>query len=872
MSPSSARRRWGILLAAVVIVVLLVGGRWLALETAERAWADSVAGGSVYLAARDLARLFRGVVLLLSVAWGTGNLYFVYRAIGSVQMPRRLGNLEIVEAVPQRVLLAGVLVSGLLFGFILAWGTGDWWLDAALASAPPQFGAADPVLHRDLGYYVAELPWAATRQGYVLLATTTAAVLVALLYLGLGSLRFTGFRPVASPHARVHLGILLACVALALVWGAVLDPAEVVAGLHGLQAQAVLDVRLRGAAFVAALGFATAVASLVWAGWGRPLLLLGTWAALLVSMLAVYAVLPGTARSARRGEGNASREPAVSLERRMLERLALGTEWLEQRAPPGFPTPEAAAAVLPLWDPERVGAVARRAQGLGARATVAGAALWPSPAPLLPPASPAAGRPTWLLAAAPDDGALARAQPRPGWTEIHRGSWTRTGPPVAAVETDSGLSLVGVPGIDSVAWFGPGFAQFGVVAPDSWPATRASGIPLAGWWRRTALAWTLQSPELARAETDGLLLLWRRDVAERLDRLVPFADFEPPTPLVADAPAGAPAALWWIAYGYVESATFPLVRPVTRDGADHPLRYVRPGFIGAVNAASGETRVFLAPGYDSLAAAWARLFAPLIAPPDSLATGLRARLPYPRRAFLLAAAELVRSRVDSAPPPSPPWTPRSRDPFEVAAPPPAPSSEGAGGDLRLWRAQGFETGTPPRLFAGLLAGTMSWGGPRLFLWRPSEQLRLPSALLGSPQTGPGVMRLWLAGGVLVSLQGLFAQPPGAGESGAGAGSTAPRLLQAYVTWAERAGAGPTAALAVRDLLASGLQLGGGGPGAGAGADTSLAARWKAARRLAARADSALAAGDLELFGRLYADLKRLLGVGRAPLAPAPRPD
>src|SRR2546425_3967457 len=45
---------------------------------------------------------------------------------------------------------------------------------------------------------------------------------------------------------------------------------------------------------------------------------------------------------------------------------------------------------------------------------------------------------------------------------------------------------------------------------DSWPALRASGIALAGSWRRTALAWALQSPELTRKETDGLLVLWRR--------------------------------------------------------------------------------------------------------------------------------------------------------------------------------------------------------------------------------------------------------------------------------------------------------------------------------------------------------------------------
>src|SRR5207247_1558989 len=122
-----ARRRRAFVWAAAALVIALVGGRWLAIETAERAWAATVTGGDLYLAARDLARLVQGIILLVSLTWGIGNLYIVYRAIGSVQLPRRLGDLEIVEAVPQRVLLGGTLLAGAAFGLVLALGTGDWW-------------------------------------------------------------------------------------------------------------------------------------------------------------------------------------------------------------------------------------------------------------------------------------------------------------------------------------------------------------------------------------------------------------------------------------------------------------------------------------------------------------------------------------------------------------------------------------------------------------------------------------------------------------------------------------------------------------------------------------------------------------------------
>ena len=824
-----ARRRRAFLWAAAALVVVLVGGRWLAIETAERAWAATVTGGDVYLAARDLARLVQGIILLVSLTWGIGNLYIVYRAIGSVQLPRRLGDLEIVEAVPQRVLLGGTLLAGVAFGLVLALGTGDWWLQATLAAQPPRFGIADPVLHRDLGYYVAQLPWALTSQAYALLATSAATVVVALLYLGIGSLHFRRWRPVASAHARLHLGVLLAALALTLTWGAALDPAETVAGLHGALDGAALQIRVPGAGLVVALGILVAVASLVWGLREQATLLVGSWAALLATSLAVYLVLPGLLRSGRAAAADAL-EPALQGDRRRLEQVAFGTEWLEQRGPPGFTTPEAAVGALPAWDAERVAGGARRAHLLGPTGTVAAAALSP---PRL-----GSGRATWLIGAAPDLDRLARTQPPPPWTEIHRGSWARTGRALAAAEADSGLELAPVLGGDSVAWFGEGFGEFAVAAPDTWPKARPAGIPLAAWWRRTALAWVLQSPELTRAETDGLVLLWRRDVAERLGRLAPFARFDVPVPVVSDG------ALWWITYGYVGMEAFPLARPVEWEGRG--VRYLRAGFLGAVSAATGETLLYLAPGADSLARAWARRYTPLVRPLDSLPPSLRDQLPYPRLAFRTAAGQVARSRSDTVS-----WTPRPREPFDLVAPSPAAGGPGA---TRLWVALGFEAG-PRGEVAGLLAGTVAPTGPRLFLWRPSQATRLPGPVLGSPQTAPGVLRLWLASGALVSAQALFAQAATDGD--------APRVQKSYLTWGDRAGEGQTPTQALHDLLAAGASR--------AGRDTSLAGRWDAARRLAAQADSALAAGDMEAFGRLYDALKQLLGVARRKLAPPPGP-
>ena len=188
-------RRRALLVGVGLLVAVLVGGRWLALETAERAWGASLPGGAAYLTARDFARLVSGMLLIGAVAWGTANLLFVYRSIGSMQLSRRLGDLEIVEAVPQPLLLTGTIACGLVFGFLLTLGTGDWWMTAALASRPPTFGVTDPVLQQDLGYYLGRLPWTERLREFALVAVCSATLVVALLYVGIGSLRFRRWLP-----------------------------------------------------------------------------------------------------------------------------------------------------------------------------------------------------------------------------------------------------------------------------------------------------------------------------------------------------------------------------------------------------------------------------------------------------------------------------------------------------------------------------------------------------------------------------------------------------------------------------------------------------------------------------------------------------
>jgi hypothetical protein len=800
------RRGRALLVGVAVLAVLLVAGRWLAVETAEHAWAASLPHGGIYLEARTLARLTQLAVWLVATLWGTGNLYIVYRAIGSVQMPRRVGNLEIVEAVPQRLLLVLAVGSGLVFGIGLAWGTGEWWREALLASAAPRFGVTDPILHRDLGHYVGELPWALERQRFLLLATLTAAVLVATLYVGIGSLRWQGGRLVASPHARAHVGVLLAGMASALLWGALLDPAEVVAGLHGTVNAGLVSVRIPGAAAVAGAAALAGVVSLGWAGWDHPRWLAGGWGLLLLTMLGVYGILPSLLR------GGAGAEP-YARERAQLRALALGTAHPPLPAAPEFPTVERFVATTPLWNPVRVAAVAR--PRLSAHETVAGVAL----------ARARDGAPLWIVARAPDDTALTNVQPRPTWEQVHRGPWAATRPPLGLAESDSGLIPAALAVQDSMTWFGAGFTQY-AVRPAT-PGQRA-GVSLDGVWRRVALAWVLQSPEIFRRTAPGDRLLWRREAGERFALLAPFAEFDAPQPVITGG------ALWWLALGYVSAETFPLVEPVRAPRG--PLRYLRAGLVAAVRATSGEPRFWLLPDADSLSAAWARLFAPLVAPTESLPPALAAAVRFPARTFALAVGEVIAASPDSDK-----WRAAPREPYEI----PAPLGDS------VWLVQGFTSGQATR-FEGFLLGRFGPAGPELRAVSPPILDRPPQLLVGMGDTIPGTQRLWASAGHLASTQARFIEH----------NRDPPRLERVYLTWGTRTGDGPSPAAALRDLLLAGP------PGA---ADTSLGARWDQARQLFVQLDSALQQRDFDRFGRVYRQLSELLGARRRALAPTTPP-
>lgn len=768
-----------------------------------------------------------------------GNLYLVYRQIGSVQVPRRVGNLEIVESIPRRFLLLGAVGIGLILAFALSRGAGDWWALRALMEAPHELGARDPVLGRDVGYYLFRLPWQRALHGYCLLVVGVVLLLLILLYGAVGAIRWQERRLVFTDLSRWHLGAVLAAFALILAWGYRLEPAELVAGLHDVPYDGILTgVRIPTARVLGALAIVVAAASLLWLWLGRGVIAAAAWTTLAVGSFAGHYVAPPFVAAAR-GPGRVA-APGLAEAQAELVRAAFGTQTdtarLELAVPDARFTQRHRDDLLavPLWDHFAVTHVLNRTARAAPpdpraadRFFEATLAAYPDARGRPVPVFLAVRQPDTALAGAGERGVRwerRRGEPYAyavGAVAVHAAALGPGGRPRFIPDLSRPDSLVDAPADLALRnreiWFAPATSGYAVAAPGRGPV----GVPAGGFWRRLALVWALQAPRLLTAGSvdAATLVLDARAVGERLARFAPFARFGAAYPVVDRG------RLVWVSAGYVASETYPLSQPVVWRG--RRVRYLRAGFAGVVDAETGMTAVYLLPDADPLSRAWAGLVPDLVRPAAELPAQVRARLRYPEELFTtqLALVELRR----------PGGLARTPEPFWWVGP--APDDPVA----RLRLRAVVEVQLEPRV-AAVVDGIVVDGRPRLTLLDYPEPFTLPgpSELLRTfgrePAEGAvvaGTLRLVPFVDGAVAIQTFYA------DSGT--------VADVAVGWRGAVGRGRTLPAAMAQIRpVSAVE-----PGAPADALESARAWFR-------RLDSARAAGDWRAFGEAWDGLREAL--------------
>ena len=477
-------RQLAVVLAAVVLLLFL--GRWSSGLLADRWWAAEVSPSAVaFLTDWDLLRaVLKLTGVALAAAWFIGHLLVVYRAVGSVQVRRNVANLEFREMLTPGSLLAVAVGTGALLGLLVGGELADHADQVALAWRGVSYGILDPLLQRDVGLYVAQVPLWRVLYDFTFLLVILGLGLVFGLYVLVGAIRWLDGRPAINNHARAHLGWLLAGLALTMMAGYLLELPVAVAGLDGIPDLAAWRGTNLTAPLLAGVAVATALLSAIWAVRGRHALAAAGWIVLPLASLVAHWMVPSTLG----GEG----EP-ITDQRTIdqFERLAYGLEALAEV--PASRTPRTTLPVVPsLWSRE----MAKRQVASDSSDVVS-----------MDPALLAVGgrrRPVWLATRALPGGHLvvsALADDRAGSAGealFYRPQDTLPLPSIAP------LLELGPAAFHGAA---PGYRIGGDDGP---------GVPLDGWPRRLLLAWALQAPELLGGLARGARVDWALSPAFRV--------------------------------------------------------------------------------------------------------------------------------------------------------------------------------------------------------------------------------------------------------------------------------------------------------------------------------------------------------------------
>ncbi len=807
-------RRGRRLIAAITgVVALLFVGRWAAGLLADRWWAEQISPAAVdFLTDWHILRLTLDLAgFLLASAWFIGHLFVVYRAVGSVQVRRNVANLEFREALTPGMLLALAVGAGALLGLLVGTGGAERWQQVALAWQGVTYGIADPLLQHDAGLYVAQLPAWRLAHGFSLLLVVLALGIVFGLYVIVGAVRWMEGRPAINDHARAHLGWLLAGFALTLVWGYVLEPYELVAGLERPVDLATWNATTLVSPLLVGVALATAGLSAAWAMRPRHALAAAGWIVLSLASVVGHWMVPPAIEG--KGEPAAAR-PVVD----RLNRKAYGLEPLveERFSPTGDPLPPPVPA---LWSVEIVRHLA---------AADSNEVLAIDPAML---SVRGRQRPVWLA---------VRASPA-GRTSVIALADDRAGPvgqPLFFSASDT------APRADRSEYLDLGLDAFRPdAAPYRFEPAERRGVPVGGWPRRLMLAWALQAGNLLRPLLPNTKVDWRLSPADRLRALAPYARWGDPVPRIVNR------SLVWIVDGYVAPRTFPLSARLQWRGRE--IGALEAGFIATVDATSGATHIYLRPGVDGLAAAWAAAAHGVIEPASAIPDAIHRAAPYPLELFRIQASYLEQSMPQLGGLGGPPGTRRSDPPATEQA-----WSPDTSGPLRLGV---YERATERRLGAVFSAG-VDGGGLRLARLDSATSIQSRTALEnrwshfasydalndsiaddgGKLDRGP--VRIHLSAGGPVAMQSHFARDGRGGVS---------LIWISVATVGDRLGAGRTPVEAWSNLLGASVP---------AIAGSAQATRLEEARRWVERGDSAFRRGDWTTFGQAWRSLREALGL------------
>jgi len=678
------RGRLWLVLAIVVLVVLFASLRTLATFYTDYLWFGSVQLGQVW------RRTFEVKVELF---FGFTAIFFVLMWV-SLAVVDRLASSELAmgpedelvrryqQYVAPRAVLVRSIVSAVV-ALIAASGVIGQWQNYLLFSEGGSFPAKDPQFHMNVGFYVFKLPFLSFLISWSFIALVVVAVFTIVAHYLNGGIRIQSGSPSVAPQVKVHVSVLLACMAVVKAFGYVLARYNLDLSQNGyVQGAGYTDVHARLPAltlliWISVLSALIFLINIRRRGWALPVLGVGLWAFVAVVVGAIY---PAIVQAVKVNPAQNSLEKPYIERNIVATRAAVGLDNVRQKifnaaqslTPSQVVANQSTLGNVQLWDPTQTAQTYTKLQQTKSYYTFNTLAVdrYSINGQLVP---------TVVGVRQVNDNDL----PSQGWVNTHlqythgyamilSPSNTSAGSnPAFDISQVPPQSTPGAPAIvEPRVYFGlsnpnGGDANF-VLADTRQPEIdySSSGNPITSTYHGTGgvklknslvkLAFAVRFSDFNLLVSDLVTrnsrLMFVRNVPQMAQKAAPFLSFDSdPYPVVSGG------QIYWVLDAYTTTDNYPYAQNVdtsslpTTSGLQQNFNYLRNSVKVVVNAYSGNMTFYDVTGLtgtkDPILQTWEKVFPGMFKPVSEMAPALRAHLRYPEDLLTVQATTYGRYHI-----------------------------------------------------------------------------------------------------------------------------------------------------------------------------------------------------------------------------------
>ena len=663
-----------LVIAVVVVIILLASLRTVATFYTDYLWFGSVQLSGVWRRLLEVkVELFLGFAVIFFV------LMWVNLAVVDRLAPTELAlgpEDELVRRYQQRVAPRAVLVRSLVaavVALIAATGALGQWRNYLLFRNGGSFDASDPQFHKNVGFFVFKLPFLSFLVSWSFVTLVVVAIFTLIAHYLNGGIRVQSGTPSVAPQVKVHISVLLACMALVKAAGYVLARYNLDLSQNGyVQGAGYTDVHARLPAltlliWISLLAAVILLINIRRRGWALPILGVGLWAFVAVVVGAIY---PAIVQAVKVNPAQNNLERPFITDNINATRAALGINHVKQSTFSATQSLTPAQVVanqdtlnnVQLWDPTQTASAYTKLQATKSyysfntlavdRYNVSDSLVpmvvgvrqvndndlpsqgWVNThlqythgyAMILAPSNQQNGnQPAFSISQVPPQstpGAPTIKQPR-----VYFGLSNPNGGDVDYVLGDTGQ-----PEIDYQA----GSATGNPVDSSYKGKDATGGVQLKNFLVKAAFAIRFGDFNLLVSDlvTSHSRLMFVRDITQMAQKAAPFLSYDSdPYPVLADG------QIYWVLDAYTTSDNYPYAQNIdtsslpSNSGLNQNLNYVRNSVKVVVNAYSGQMKFYDVTGLtrtkDPILQTWEKVFPSMFTPVSQMSPALRSHLRYP---------------------------------------------------------------------------------------------------------------------------------------------------------------------------------------------------------------------------------------------------